>query len=160
MIAALHNSRAFDRPLYLLICGEGIERGALEEKARALGVGDRVLLPGWIDELAEYYRLFDVFCLTSLSEGASVSLLEAMACGIVPVVMDVGGNRDILGEGLRSQVVPNDDVPAFQRALLETLESPRRLKQLGVAARSRVIRHYGVDRMLARYGRVYRGLMP
>jgi glycosyltransferase involved in cell wall biosynthesis len=84
--------------VYLVLCGDGSERATLEDLAASKGMADRVRMPGWVDDPAAYYRLFDVFALASLSEGASVSLLEAMASGVAPVV---GVNRALPGAGAR-----------------------------------------------------------
>lgn len=143
-------------PLYLVICGEGSERAALAAQAERLGIADAVRLPGWVDDQVQFYRLFDLFTLTSTSEGAPLSLMEAMACGAVPLVTDVGANAEILGAPLASQVVPAGDTAAFGRALAGSLESPERLEQYAVLARQRIVTDYNLDALIAAYARLYR----
>src|SRR5207245_1739134 len=92
--ARLRASGAVTQPMYLVIGGEGSERRALTDCAERWGVADTVRLPGWVDRPVDLYRALDVFALTSLSEGASLSLMEAMACGAAPVVMAVGANAE------------------------------------------------------------------
>jgi glycosyltransferase involved in cell wall biosynthesis len=84
------------RPPYLVLCGSGSQREALEAHARARGVLERVRFAGWSDQPRDYYRLYDVFALSSISEGAPMSLMEAMATGAVPVCTDVGAIRQIM----------------------------------------------------------------
>jgi len=159
MIEALARIRAsgeVDRPVYLVICGEGSQRQALEECARHWGVADAVRFPGWVDQPVAVYRSLDVFALTSLSEGASISLMEAMACGTAPVVMAVGANAEILGPDLEGQVVPAGDLDAFQRTVVATLTSPERLTRVRALARARTTQRYAVDRMVTEYERTYR----
>lgn len=153
--ATLRAEPRLGRPLVLVICGHGSQREALESHARALGVADAVRLPGWVDTPAEFYRLLDVFALTSLSEGTSVSLLEAMACGIAPVVTNVGSNAALLGPELADQVVPVGDHEAFVRAALATLASRERRAEVGGVARRRVVTRYSLDRFLAEYEQLY-----
>jgi glycosyltransferase involved in cell wall biosynthesis len=159
MIEALVHIRGsgeLSRPVYLVICGEGSQRPALEDYARRRGVAEYARFPGWVDRPAEMYRMLDVFALTSLSEGASVSLMEAMACGAAPVVMTVGGNADILGAELRDQAVPAGDVAAFRRAVVATLRSPDRLERVRRIASERAAERYGLDRLIGAYERAYR----
>ncbi|MBI1722489.1 MAG: glycosyltransferase [Gemmatimonadetes bacterium] len=153
--ATLRAEHRLERPLVLVICGHGSQREALEVHARTLGVADAVRLPGWVDTPAEFYRMLDVFALTSLSEGTSVSLLEAMACGIAPVVTNVGSNAALLGPELAEQVVPAGDREAFVRVAHATLASPERRAEVGRSARRRVVTRYSLDRFLAEYEELY-----
>lgn len=153
----LRASAELGRPLYLVIAGEGAERGALTDCARRWGVLDAVRLPGWVEWPLELYRVLDVFALTSVSEGASISLMEAMACGAAPVAMAVGGNREILGPDLQSQLVPAGDIDALRRTVAATLRSPTELERIRGSARQRVSARYRLDRVIADYERVYRG---
>lgn len=146
-------------PAHLVLCGDGSQRAALERQAAALGIADGVHFPGWTDRPADYYRLFDVFALTSLSEGASVSLLEAMACGAAPAVTDVGANSELLGPELKGQVVGEWDAGAFARVLDATLQGPGRRADVGARARQRVVERYSLVGMMAAYERAYRGTL-
>ncbi len=159
-LALIGPSGVRNRPVYLVICGEGSDRQALAECARQWGVSDRVRLPGWVDRPVDVYRSLDVFALTSLSEGASISLMEALACGAAPVVMAVGANAEILGPDLRDQVVPAGDVAAFRRTVVATLESPERLALVRALARERAIERCGLDRVLRAYEAAYRASRP
>jgi len=144
------------RPLYLVIGGEGSERQALRDCAQRWGVASSVRFPGWVDRPVELYRLLDVFALTSLSEGASVSLMEAMACGAAPVVMAVGANAEILGPDLQQQVVPSGDVEALRRTIAATLLSRGERDRVRDLARQRVNARYRLDRMITEYEDLYR----
>ena len=144
-------------PIHLVLCGDGTQRAALVQRAARLGTSAAVHVPGWTDRPRDMYRLFDVFALTSTSEGASVSLLEAMACGVAPVVTDVGANAELLGPELAGQVVVAWDADQFARVLAATLREPGRRAEVGAQARRRVVQRYTLDAMVAEYGRAYRG---
>jgi glycosyltransferase involved in cell wall biosynthesis len=158
VFAQLRAGGRVPRPLYLVICGEGSHRPALEAAAAASGCAEAVRLPGWIDRTADFYRLLDVFSLISTSEGTSVSLLEAMAGECAMVVTDVGSNARVLGGGLAGQVVASGDVAAFTVACEALLASAEHRARVGGLARRRVLERYTLVRMLEAYEQLYRRL--
>ena len=92
MIDALRMIR--DPLAKLVFCGDGEERGMLEEKARDLG--NRVIFLGNRSDMADIYHMADCFVLASFREGLSRSIMEAMACGLPCLVSDIRGNRDLI----------------------------------------------------------------
>jgi glycosyltransferase involved in cell wall biosynthesis len=147
-------------PRYLVIGGEGSERAALAEQANQLGVADRVIFPGWLDEPAELYRSFDVFAVSSRSEGLSLSLLEAMACGVPPVVTDVGANRLVLGDALRTLVHTQADWPGFRQSVESLLGNQELRHRLGAEATRRVTERFSLARVVEQYRALYEELTP
>ena len=155
LLAALAQWPADAPRATMLIAGEGSERSTLEALARRLDLGDRVRFVGWVEEPERFYQLLDAFVLSSRSEGTSISLLEAMAAGRPPIVTDVGGNGDVLGDELREWVVrPGDpaDLAAKMAAMARSAELRRRL---GAAARARILASYDLSRTAERYAEVY-----
>ena len=148
----------FGRPLVLVIFGDGTDRAAIERDVDRLGVRDGVRMPGWTERSADAYRLFDVFAMTSHSEGMSVSLMEAMACGVCPVVTDVGSNADVMGAALRSNLVGDDDMHRFVDIAGDFLRSAQRRRAAGETARAHAKQHHSFDRMIGdSHERLYRG---
>lgn len=141
---------------HLVLCGEGSEGDRLRRLAGQLGLAGRVHFPGWISNVREHYSLFDVFTLSSHSEGASISLLEAMASGAVPVVTDVGANAEMLGRSLSHLVVPPGDPERLAGALAAGLAAARG-DGAGVEARRRVVEYYSLGSMVDGYLGVYDG---
>jgi glycosyltransferase involved in cell wall biosynthesis len=86
----------------LVICGDGPQRGELEEKAAELSLGESAAFTGRLDQagIAEQLAKADLYVSTSISDSTSVSLLEAMACGAVPVVTDLEANREWIRDGI------------------------------------------------------------
>ena len=78
------------------IAGEGPLHGALEQKARRLGVADRVKLLGFCKDVAALLNACDLFCFPSRHEGLPVSLIEAMACGTSCLASNARGCADVL----------------------------------------------------------------
>jgi len=110
-----------------LIVGEGDDRGRLEAKARALGVGDRVVFAGFIpeEEKADHYRLADAYVMPGWGEGFGFVYLEAMACGIPALGSKLDGSREALRDGELGILVDPHDREDLWQGLLEVLGRPR-----------------------------------
>ena len=126
----------------LLIAGDGPEKHALAARIAAHGLADRVELVGWKSqrEVADLMRSADVFAFPSIRELGAGVVIEAMACGCVPVVVDYGGPGGLVDDacGIKVPLGPKPElVASFVRAL-ETLASDRaRLRRLRLAGAER-----------------------
>jgi len=110
------------RPAKLMLVGEGEMRGRLEAIARDLGLADRVLFIGHVDNPYPYMRAADLFVLSSVREGFGNVLVEALAAGTPVVSTDCPhGPREILEGGRWGRLVPPGDPEALARAMDETL---------------------------------------
>ena len=142
---------------HLAIVGDGQMRPALEAQIASSGLGDRVHLPGMMTNLAPVYRDLDVFVLSSLAEGTSISMLEAMSTALGVVATRVGGNADLLDGGRCGVLVPSDDAAAMAESLGTLLDAPAERRRLGEAARARVLAHFSEAAMLDGYEALYAG---
>lgn len=112
-------------PARLVILGEGGLRNELEGLARALGVSERVSLPGFVDNPFAYMACADTYVLSSRFEGLPGALIQAMACGCKVVSTDCrSGPAEILYGGRLAPLVPVGDVPGLAAAILGSLELP------------------------------------
>jgi glycosyltransferase involved in cell wall biosynthesis len=150
----LRNWTGADRPA-LVIAGNGSERSRLIEQAAAAGIGAEIRWMGWRDDLHTFHSTFDLFTMSSHSEGTSVSLLEAMSAALCPVVTDVGGNAAVLGAGLRHRLVPPRDPAALADAWRDALADSAKRKSDAASARARVLEAYTLDAMVHAYERLY-----
>ena len=139
----------------LLIAGQGEQLNALHSLAAELGIADKVRFVGLRFDLPEIYRLFDVFLLTSFSEGISVTLLEAMASGVPAVVTDVGGNGEVVVEGETGYLVPVDDDAAMASRVTSLLADSVLARKCGANARNRVGQVFSFTEMVGAYCRLY-----
>ena len=134
-----------------LIVGDGTDRRRLEEKAISLGVSDRVVFAGLIDEAekADHYRLADAYVMPSCGEGFGFVFLEAMACGIPVIGSLADGSREALMNGSLGTLVDPDDAGGIKRAILAAIPQPREipkgLEYFSYANFERRVRHI-VDR--------------
>lgn len=139
----------------LLLVGDGPLRGAIETQARELHLADRVKLVGIQSNVSEWLHVSDVFVLSSLSEAASITLLEAMACGLPVVVTAVGGNPELVRHELDGLLVPRGDAEAMADCLSQLLHDPMRASTMGQSGRRRVMDEFQIDTTIARYAALY-----
>jgi len=139
----------------LLLIGDGRLRAELEELAKTLGLGDRILFPGFAPDPAAALAALDVFTLSSSTEQTSNSLLEAMACGLPAVVTDVGDSRVVLGGDASSVVVPSGDQGGYAAALAAMAGSAELRREWGERNRRRCLAEYPQDRMIGEYQALY-----
>jgi glycosyltransferase involved in cell wall biosynthesis len=104
----------------LTICGDGPERKMLEEKAKGLGIAEKVTFTGKLDPpgIAAQLKNADIYVSTAESDSTSVSLLEAMACGAVPVVTDLEANREWIRDGVSGALFRPGDHTTLAGAVL------------------------------------------
>ena len=140
---------------YLVIAGQGDEKERLQALAVELKVVERVKFIGLRFDLPDIYPLFDVFLLTSFTEGISVTLLEAMASGVPAVVTDVGGNREIVLDGKSGYLVPIDDDALLAQKVVVLLEDSVLPTQMGSVAKQRILEYFSVDGMISGYRQLY-----
>ncbi|MFQ5853125.1 MAG: glycosyltransferase, partial [Candidatus Binatia bacterium] len=95
----------------VFVNGDGPLRSTIEALARELKVQSTVTFLDWLspEELAQYYRTSNLYVSTALSDGTSVSLLEAMASGAFPIVSDLPGNREWIKDHENGYLIPTDD---------------------------------------------------
>lgn len=110
----------------LVIAGDGSRRAELEARARAELPAGRYAFVGMLDAagLLEWLGRADIYVSASWSDSTSVTLLEAMAAGAVPVVSDIPGNREWVGDGDGAAVFPPGDAAAIARAVERVLGDP------------------------------------
>ncbi len=139
----------------LIIVGDGPERSRLKRLAVDLSLGERVQFLGERRDVWDLMGIFDLFVLSSLSEGVSMTLLEAMVAAKPVVATHVGGNIELINNGCNGLLVPTDDPEALTAAILRLLQDRRLAQRMGQVARQEVERKYTLSRMARSYERVY-----
>jgi L-malate glycosyltransferase len=155
LVAAFALLRGAMPRVRLVIIGEGPEREALERAATTAGVRDDVLFGGFRSDVRALLPAFDVFVNSSISEGISVTLLEAMAAGVPIVATRVGGTPEILCHDESALLVPAREPSRLAAAIGALARDPARARALADAARQRVSIGFTLDRMVAEYGALY-----
>jgi sugar transferase (PEP-CTERM/EpsH1 system associated) len=144
--------------LRLAIVGNGEQRGQVDAAVASANIADLVWLPGFRDDTAALYRALDVFVLPSLREGISNTLLEAMASGRPVIATRVGGNPEIVPEGIAGQLV-SPDPEDLASAILTYVENPNLMRAHGEGGRAHVLKSFSLDAMVRNYDRVYGSLL-
>ncbi|WP_172824939.1 glycosyltransferase family 4 protein [Halorientalis sp. IM1011] len=122
--------------LRAVMVGDGTERAAVESRIRHHGVGDHVELPGWVDDPTRYYRNARLYVLTSDREGLPLTLIEAMATGVTPVVPDVGNVCDVAVDEQTAVVIPGGETAGLVEAAKRLLTDDDRRTTLAENAMS------------------------
>ena len=140
----------------LLLVGDGVEMERLTTLRDKLGLGQRALLLGRRRDIPALLNAADVFALSSLSEGISLALLEAMAVGLPAVATEVGGNPEVVLPGATGLLPPPGLPHELALALLEVLDDPLRAATWGRAGRQRVLERFSLEGMARAYADLYR----
>ena len=144
---------------HLLLLGKGEEEGALRSLARSRGVESAVSFAGFRTDIHHCYRLMDVSGLTSLSEGLSITLLESMKYGVPVVATRVGGNPEVVVDGVTGFLVPPRNPAAFAERVVQLLRDPALRRVQGAAGRHRIEEEFSLAATAARYARVYEDVL-
>ncbi|WP_437812806.1 glycosyltransferase family 4 protein [Sorangium sp. So ce1078] len=154
LLAAFARLREVRPDAHLSLIGDGPLRPALEQQAARLGLGGAVTFTGTRGDVAELLPAFDVFALASLTEGISLTLIEAAAAGLPIVATRVGGNPEIVEEGETGLLVA-PGAPETLAAALEAVAVREDRAAMGMRGRARVIERFGMDRMIRAYEDLY-----
>ena len=138
-----------------LILGEGELREPLEHQVREYHLEKHVLLPGFRTDVLGCIKGFDVFVLSSVTEGLGTSLLDAMACSRAIVAARAGGIPEVVEDGENGLLVPPRDHGAMAQAIVRLLKDEAVRRRMGDAGFSRVRSRFTVERMVAETAAVY-----
>jgi glycosyltransferase involved in cell wall biosynthesis len=147
-----------DLPWRLSVLGQGRLRSPLEEQARRLGIDHRITWHGGVAGAPTLYRAFDLFVLSSRTEGTPMVLLEAMAAGVPVVATAVGGVPDVV-DSRHALVVPPEQPRALAEAIRSALVDREAALIRAAAAAARLEAEYGRDAWVAGYDRVYEAVL-
>jgi glycosyltransferase involved in cell wall biosynthesis len=145
------------RPALVLI-GEGSSRASLLDRARQLGVAERVRLVGYDSRPEWTIAAADIAVHASESEGLPNAVLEAAAAGRPIVATDVGGTPEIIADGLTGLLVSPGQAQALSGAVATLIRDLDLRQRLGAAAQVRMATEFSMDRMVAGFARLYRDL--
>jgi len=154
-------ARLRDAPVRLrfIVAGGGTDEDSLRTLIRERGLEDHVTLLGLREDARSLLAGFDLFVLTSRTEGLPNTVMEAMASGLPCVSTDVGGCRELIESGVTGYVVPLGDERALADRILEMAVNADARVVLGQAGRRRIVESYSVERLVSDIERLFRGLL-
>jgi glycosyltransferase involved in cell wall biosynthesis len=134
-------------------------RDELKKHIARLGVQDRTVFVGMVNDPAPSLNAMDVFCLPSYREGMPISLLEAMAMELPAIATDIRGCREEVVHGETGWLVPAKQVVPLAEKIMWLLDNPDRARQMGVAGRRRVLEHFDIRRVVEHQLQIYHRLL-
>jgi len=141
------------------LVGDGEKRDEMEALAGELEIAAHVRFLGVRSDIPRLMAGADLFMLSSLSEGISVTLLEAMAASLPIVATDVGGNSEVLERDVTGLLSPRGDAEALGHNLRTLIESGELRRRMGQAGRERLLQQFTEQRMHERFTRLYREML-
>jgi len=138
-----------------VIAGEGELRPALEKQIKDHHLEKHVLLAGFRPDVLSLHKAFDIFVMSSVTEGLGTSLLDAMACSRAIVATRTGGIPEIVDDGGSGVLVEPRDHRGMARAIVRLLKDDALRQRMGAVGRARVSDRFTVDRMVEETAAVY-----
>lgn len=136
------------RAARFVILGHGELREALDRQIKDRGLEGRVVLGGFRTDVPSVLKTFDVFAMSSVTEGLGTSLLDAMAAGRPIVATRAGGIAEVVEDGVTGLLVPPGDAGALAAALIKLLGDESLRQRMGRAGLARVHERFSADRMV------------
>jgi glycosyltransferase involved in cell wall biosynthesis len=142
-----------------VIVGEGELRDALQRHIRDLHIEKHVLLAGFRPDILSVLQAFDIFVMSSITEGLGTSLLDAMACAKPIVATTAGGIPEVIRDGLSGLLVPPRDPAGMAQAITRLLQDAELRERMGAAGLELARAQFSADRMVERTVDVYQNLL-
>jgi glycosyltransferase involved in cell wall biosynthesis len=150
-----------DKRLVLLICGNDYfdYKKNLLPLVNRHGISGRVIFSDFVTDIETVYGVADVYALTSITEGFSLTTVEAMASRAAVVSTDCVGPREIIDDGVDGIIIAERDPELFGRTILELIQDDARRLSLGQAARRKVEEKYSIQLSVDAFARLFESLV-
>lgn len=148
-----------ERAFQLSIVGDGPDRQHLETLCERLSLREHVHFLGFRDDVREFLAQADMFVLASISEGISLTLLEAMAASLPVVATRVGGNPEVVIDQVTGLLVPPEAPEALAEAMLKLVREADLARRMGSRGRTRAQEEFDIRRVVGRYEALYLSLL-
>lgn len=145
--------------VHLMIVGSGPLKDTLIEKAKALGVEDKVMIYGESSKPEDLLNKFDIFILPSISEGLSNTIMEAMSSGLPIVASDVGGNSELIEAGKNGMLYTSNNESEFLSKLSVLINNEDKRKLFAATSRTITLEKFKLRSMIEGYQNAYRDVI-
>lgn len=142
------------KSLKLKIVGEGDLRNELEERVKELGLTDMVEFLGWRDDVYDELYKANIYVCSSTVEGISLSIIEAMMCGLPVIASNVGGNPDLVVDGVNGKLFESENVSDLSECMLKLTEDDFLRKKFGENALE-ISKKFDIKKCVKEYERLY-----
>ncbi len=156
LIDAVGMAQKRNADIKLVILGEGNERAKLEAKVKSREMESCVLMPGYTSNAARYFRLFDLFVISSFTEGLPMTLLEAMSCSVPVLSTSIGGVPVALEYGKAGELIESGDVEAMADRIANISMKYDEASAKAKIAKNIFLKKYSSEKMAGEYLEIYR----
>lgn len=140
----------------LVVVGDGILKNELTNYSRMLGIADKVRFLGFRADINKLLPAFDVFVLSSLTEGISLTLLEAMAAGIPVIATNVGGTPEIIDDGISGFLIPPNDAEEIEKKIITLFNNKELAARFSKSGRIKAKEKFSLNGMVDKYRILYK----
>lgn len=137
------------------VAGEGSDEERFKRIVDEYGLRGSLVSLGLCKDVSSVFAIIDIFMYSSLSEGFSNVILEAMACGKPIVATDVGGTSEMLKDGYSGMLVPPRDAESLARATINLLENEKMADNLAANVKSEVAEYFRIEECVSQYEFIY-----
>ncbi len=145
--------------IHFVAIGDGPLRSEMEKMCGELGIAQHIRFLGWQHNADRLLGLFDIYVCASIIEGMSNALLEAGSLGVPMIATSVGGNMETVVHGQTGLLVPPKDPSAMAEAVIELIDNPILLKQMGQKAKENISSKYNAAGMVRKMEGLYDSLL-
>lgn len=144
-----------------VVLGDGEDRHYLKDLTKSLSVEKKVIFRGNVphDDLAKYLSISDIYVSTSLSDSTAVSNLEAMACGLAPIITDIGDNRRWIIDGQNGFLIPIKDPQVLAEKIILLLKDKEKRNIFGIRSRAIIEEKSDYYQEMAKMDKIYTELV-
>ena len=143
-----------------VVVGDGHLRTKLESLANSVGLCDKIRFTGRVDNPLEIISTFQIGVITSETEGFCNAIMEYMACSIPVVATDVGGNPELIEDGVNGVLIPVGDYQELAKRLIEMISNRSLATSLGTSGYKSIRSRFSIEDMIVKYEKYYGGLIP
>jgi glycosyltransferase involved in cell wall biosynthesis len=143
----------------LLLVGDGPVRSILEKYALELGISNQIMFTGQRSDISDILHASDVYISSSLWEGSSISIIEAMASGLPIIATKVGGTPELVEDKVSGILVPSRNPSIIAQAIIELYTNAELRKNIGIQARQRAIKNFSSKEMVKKIEKLYLKLL-
>lgn len=148
-----------NRAVKFIIVGDGPLRNELEEYSRRVGIENNVIFTGERGDIFKLLQGMDIFVMTSLYEGMSNAIMEAMLAGLPVVATDVGGNRELIIQNETGYLCPLHDTASLVAEVADLINNESNAKRLGENGRRKILKEFTMEKMIQNSEFIYRNLL-
>lgn len=144
-----------DNRFKFVIVGDGVLKPEFEKMIKDYNISQNISLIGWRRDISNILNSSDFFVMTSLWEGLPISTIEAMCCGLSPVVNDVDGQREIIKDGFNGFLIKPHDIKSIEEKILLLAKDTELKNKMSDNAKKSIDYTFSIDHMIKQHERLY-----